>query len=263
MKRRPELRKHASLVIGAGLICALASLALLAPWIAPHHPVLDADLMSAAEPPSGAFPLGTDAQGRDILSRILYGARISLTIGLVSQIINTLIGVTLGVSAGYFGGWWDDLVNGLTNLMLGIPSLIFALAIMAVLGPGVPSLLLALGLTNWSYTCRIARSQTLTIRSLAYAEAARAIGCGNARIMAGAHSAEHAGTSHRHGDARHGFGRLGGSVALLSRPWRPGAATKLGLDVVRGSRSTACGALDIRLSRYCDFRLRPGLQPPG
>lgn len=184
MKRRPELRKHASLVIGAGLICALASLALLAPWIAPHHPVLDADLMSAAEPPSGAFPLGTDAQGRDILSRILYGARISLTIGLVSQIINTLIGVTLGVSAGYFGGWWDDLVNGLTNLMLGIPSLIFALAIMAVLGPGVPSLLLALGLTNWSYTCRIARSQTLTIRSLAYAEAARAIGCGNARIMA-------------------------------------------------------------------------------
>ena len=107
----------------------------LAPWIALTDPVMDANLMNAEIPPCWEFPFGTDAQGRDIYSRIVYGARISLTVGIVSQICNSLIGVTLGLTAGYWGGWWDDLVSGLTNLMLAIPSLVFALAIMAILGP--------------------------------------------------------------------------------------------------------------------------------
>ena len=91
--------------------------------------------MNAEIPPCWEFPFGTDAQGRDIYSRIVYGARISLTVGIVSQICNSLIGVTLGLTAGYWGGLVGRLVSGLTNLMLAIPSLIFALAIMAILGP--------------------------------------------------------------------------------------------------------------------------------
>ena len=139
------------LALGRRRLVAIAiAAAILAPWIALTDPVMDANLMNAEMPPGWEFPFGTDAQGRDIYSRIVYGARISLTVGIVSQIINTLIGVTLGLTAGYWGGWWDDLVNGLTNLMLAIPSLVFALAIMAMLGPGLVSLLIALGLTNWS-----------------------------------------------------------------------------------------------------------------
>ncbi len=87
------------------------------------------------------------------------------------------------MTAGYWGGWWDDLVNGFTNVMLAIPSLIFALAVMAVLGPGLPSLLIALGLTNWSWTCRIARSSTLSLKSLGYVQAAQTLGYGDLRIM--------------------------------------------------------------------------------
>src|SRR5882757_6897368 len=136
--------------VGGGLV----GLAIGAPWIALTDPVMDANLMNAELPPSWEFPFGTDAQGRDIFSRIVYGARISLTVGIVSQVCNSLIGVTLGLTA----GWWDDLVSGLTNLMLAIPSLVFALAIMAILGPGLLSLVIALGLTSWSYSCRIARA---------------------------------------------------------------------------------------------------------
>src|SRR6185295_16810058 len=106
---------------------------------------MDANLMNAELPPSWEFPFGTDAQGRDIYSRICYGARISLTVGVVSQILNSLIGVSLGLTAGYWGGWWDDFVTGLTNLMLAIPSLIFALAIMAILGPLIVIATLGMG----------------------------------------------------------------------------------------------------------------------
>ncbi|MDH7787215.1 peptide/nickel transport system permease protein [Ochrobactrum sp. 19YEA23] len=172
-----------NLVFG-GLVCIIILIAaVFAPLLAHYHPVLDADLMNAELPPDAQFWFGTDAQGRDVYSRILYGAQISLTVGIVSQCINTVIGLGFGISAGYFGGWWDDFVNGLTNLMLAIPSLIFALAIMAVLGPGLPSLLLALGLTNWSWTCRIARSSTLSLKKQGYVQAAKMLGYSDIRIM--------------------------------------------------------------------------------
>ncbi|MDX5381513.1 MAG: ABC transporter permease [Rhodobacterales bacterium] len=156
---------------------------LFAQWLAPFDPVMDANLMNAEMPPDAEFWFGTDAQGRDVYSRILYGAQISLTVGIVSQLINTVIGVVLGMTAGYWGGWWDDFVNGLTNVMLAIPSLIFALAVMAVLGPGLVSLLIALGLTNWSWTCRIARSSTLSLKSQGYVQAAQTLGYSDLRIM--------------------------------------------------------------------------------
>jgi peptide/nickel transport system permease protein len=178
-----SVKLGANLWIGGGLVAVAIVVAVLAPWITLTDPVLDANLMNAELPPDWTFPFGTDAQGRDIYSRIVYGARISLTVGIVSQIANSIIGVSLGLSAGFWGGWWDDLVSGLTNLMLAIPSLIFALAIMAILGPGLTSLLIALGLTNWSYSCRIARAQALSLKSQGYIQAARILGYGDVRIM--------------------------------------------------------------------------------
>jgi peptide/nickel transport system permease protein len=178
-----SVKLGANLWIGGGLVAVAIVVAVLAPWITLTDPVLDANLMNAELPPDWTFPFGTDGQGRDIYSRIVYGARISLTVGIVSQIANSIIGVSLGLSAGFWGGWWDDLVSGLTNLMLAIPSLIFALAIMAILGPGLTSLLIALGLTNWSYSCRIARAQALSLKSQGYIQAARILGYGDVRIM--------------------------------------------------------------------------------
>jgi len=139
--------------------------------------------MYALEAPSRQFLFGTDSQGRDILSRIIYGARVSLGVGLISQGINSLIGIILGLTAGLFGRWWDDLVMGLTNITLSIPSLIVALAIVALVGPGLFKVFIALGFTNWSYSCRITRSQVLSARSLEYEQAVRALGYGRIRLM--------------------------------------------------------------------------------
>ncbi|WP_300671973.1 ABC transporter permease [Desulfoluna sp.] len=182
---KAALKGNSNLIIGAVLTVLVIGMAVFAPVLAPYHPVDDADLMVAEEPPSSDYLCGTDTQGRDVLSRVIYGSRISLSVGLVSQLINTLIGVILGVTAGYFGSWWDDLIMGLTNIMLSIPSMIFALAIMALLGPGLVNIYIALGLTNWSFTCRITRSQVLSAKRIEYIRAAEALGYGKWRIMFG------------------------------------------------------------------------------
>ena len=176
-------KKRINLAIGAFIVLLFILMAIFAPVLAPYHPVDDADLMVAEEPPSADFIFGTDSQGRDILSRVIYGSRISLSIGLVTQVINTIIGIILGVTAGFFGKWWDDLVMGFTSIMLSIPSLVFALAVMALLGPGLVNVFIALGLTNWAFTCRIVRSQVLSARSMDYVTAARALGYSKVRIM--------------------------------------------------------------------------------
>jgi len=176
-------RNRINLFIGGTIVLGFVLMAVFAPVIAPYHPVDDADLMVAEQAPDAQFWFGTDSQGRDILSRVIYGARISLSIGLVTQLINTIIGIVLGVTAGFFGKLWDDLIMGLTSIMLSIPSLVFALAVMALLGPGLVNVFIALGLTNWAYTCRIARSQVLSARSLDYVTASRALGYSRGRIM--------------------------------------------------------------------------------
>jgi peptide/nickel transport system permease protein len=182
----PPLRRilrRKNLVIGGATTLVIVLAAIFAPLLAPFDPIDHADLLHSEEPPSRTHLFGTDTQGRDILSRVIYGARVSLSVGLVTQSLNSVIGILLGLTAGFFGRWWDDLVMGLTNIMLSIPALIFALAIMAVLGPGLFNVFVALGFTNWSYSCRITRSQVLGARSLDYVTAARALGQGRARIM--------------------------------------------------------------------------------
>lgn len=175
--------KSLNLWIGIGIVAILVVVALLAPWLAPYHPVESADLRNAGLPPGGAFVMGTDEQGRDILSRVFHGARISLMVGLVVQMMNTCVGVTLGLTAGYFGGWWDEFVQGLTNLMLAVPTIVFALALMTILGPGLTSLFIALGLTDWSYSARISRAQILSQRSQNYVQAAQTMGYGTAHVI--------------------------------------------------------------------------------
>jgi peptide/nickel transport system permease protein len=170
-------------MLGGAVTLVIVLMAVFAPLLAPYDPIDQADLLHAEESPNRAFLFGTDTQGRDILSRVIYGARVSLAIGLITQCLNSLIGVLLGLTAGFLGRWWDDLVMGLTNIMLSIPALVLALAIMAVLGPGLFNVFLALGFTNWSYSCRVTRSQVLAARSLDYVTAARALGQGRARIM--------------------------------------------------------------------------------
>jgi peptide/nickel transport system permease protein len=177
------VRRQKNLLIGGGIAMAIVCVAIFAPLFAPYDPINQADLLRSEEPPSGSFLFGTDSQGRDILSRVIYGARVSLAIGLVTQCLNSLIGILLGLTAGFLGKWWDDLVMGLTNVMLSIPALVLALAIMAVLGPGLFNVFLALGFTNWSYSCRVTRSQVLAARSLDYVTAARALGQGQFTIM--------------------------------------------------------------------------------
>ncbi len=177
------MKIRVNLWLGAVLFVTVVLAGLLAPWLAHTDPVMDANLMNAETPPGAEFWFGTDAQGRDIYSRVLHGARISLTVGIVTQAINTVIGVALGMSAGYWGGWWDDVVSGLTNMMLAIPSLVFALAVMAILTPGLTSLLIALGLTNWSHTCRLSRAATLSVRSQGYIRAAQVLGFSDLHIM--------------------------------------------------------------------------------
>jgi peptide/nickel transport system permease protein len=178
-----QLTRRKNLVIGAVVTVVMVIMALFAPLIAPYDPVYDADLMVAEEPPSSAYIFGTDDQGRDIFSRVVYGARISLSVGLISQLMNSIIGITLGLLAGYFGKWVDDLIMGLTNIMLSIPSIIFALAVMALLGPGLINVFIALGFTNWSYTCRITRSQALYTKNLNYVNASRALSYSEVNIM--------------------------------------------------------------------------------
>lgn len=174
--------KNKSILIGGSIIIVMSLIAVLAPLISPHNPI-KGNLLQALESPGKHFLFGTDPYGRDLLSRVIYGARLSLMIGLVVQTMNSLIGVTLGILGGYFGGGIDDLITGLTNIMLSMPTLILALAIMAVLGPSIMNIFIALGVVGWTYSCRIARAETLSAREKDFVIAAKALGCSTFDIL--------------------------------------------------------------------------------
>jgi len=182
MKITTFVKKNKGLMIGASIVFTVVIIAVFARLIAPHSFRIG-NLMDSLSPPCKKYWLGTDQYGRDILSRLIYGARLSLMIGFVAQSINTFIGVTLGLIAGYYGGVVDDIIMGITNITLSMPALVLALAIMALLGPGLINLFIALGIVNWTYTCRITRAETLSVRATTYTEAARAIGCSPSRIL--------------------------------------------------------------------------------
>ena len=177
-----RLRKQRLAMIGGGILFLLLFVALCAPVLAPHDP-MEQNLYARLEPPSLEHPLGTDDFGRDILSRMIYGSRISLRIGGASITAALLVGTLLGLWAGYWGGWADTLIMRCMDLLLAFPSILLAIAIVAVAGPGIDNAIMAVSVVLIPQFARLVRSSVLTVRETAYVEAARALGAGQMRIL--------------------------------------------------------------------------------
>ncbi|MFA7412996.1 MAG: ABC transporter permease [Rhizobium sp.] len=172
----------------AVLVLIFVLMAIFAPWIAPHDPN-ETDLFRRLQPPAWmpggewSYLLGCDGLGRDILSRIIYGSRISIYIGTAVILVATTIGIIAGLAAGYLRGWVDIAISRLVDILLGFPYLIFAIGLMAMMGPGLVNIILALAYKEWVIPCRVVRGETLAVRELEYVEAARAIGASRFHIM--------------------------------------------------------------------------------
>ncbi|MFH1386821.1 MAG: ABC transporter permease [bacterium] len=156
-------------------------LAVIAPLIVPYSP--DDIIEKEIQGPSLRHFFGTDDLGRDLFSRALYGARISLTVGLVAVIISVLIGTLFGALSGFYGGWLDALIMRGVDVMLAFPSIFLILAVQAMLTPNIYNVMVVIGLTSWMGVARLVRGEFLRIRELSYVEAARAIGCSDLRII--------------------------------------------------------------------------------
>ena len=176
------MKRHRLALAGAAVLTVLSVTALLAPLLAPFDP-FEHNLYNRLRPPSLTHPLGTDDFGRDILSRIMYGARISLRIGLVAISIALSLGTSLGLIAGYRGGWSDMLIMRLVDILLAFPSILLAIAIVAVLGPGIDNVMVAVSIVMIPQYARLVRASVLFIREQAFVEAARALGAGEFRIL--------------------------------------------------------------------------------
>ncbi len=175
-------KKNKVAMICLGIVIVLCFVALFAPWIAPYDPdaqVLTERLMA----PNAQHWFGTDDLGRDIFSRIVYGCRISLSVGIVSQIIATVIGYTMGVCAGYFGGKVDAVISFIIQVFSSFPFLLFAIAIMFVLGPGLINLYLALGLLGWASTARLIRGDVMRLKKMEYIDACKISGGSSFKII--------------------------------------------------------------------------------
>lgn len=168
--------------IGGGLVLGWILLAVFAPLVAPYDPLAQ-DLMARLQPPSWTHPLGTDNFGRDILSRIIFGTRLDLQMGILGVLFPFLIGITLGSLAGYFGGIVDTLLMRLLEVTIAFPYFVLVIAIISILGPGVSSFYISVALVGWVSYARLVRSEILVLREQDYVTAARALGYGHGRIM--------------------------------------------------------------------------------
>jgi peptide/nickel transport system permease protein len=174
--------RHPSAMIGLVLLSTIVVLAFLAPVLSPHSP-LKQDVLVALQAPTRSHPFGTDPFGRDILARVLFGGRLSLTFGLLVVLIAMLAGVPLGIIAAYFGGWTDEIISRMIDILLAFPGFLLALVIVAVLGPSLPNAMLAVAVASIPAFTRVVRGSVLSEGSREYVLAARALGCGDARIM--------------------------------------------------------------------------------
>lgn len=184
-----RLRAHVGVRIGGALVAAVCLLALVGPLLAPNDPSHQ-DILTGLGPlgepveAGGAFLLGTDPLGRDLLSRALYGARVSLAVGVVSTCISLGIGVTVGLCAGYFRGWVDTVLMRTADVVLSFPFLLLCIALVGIREErGISNVFIVLGLLGWTTMARVVRGKVLAVREMEFIEAARAMGLGHARIL--------------------------------------------------------------------------------
>ena len=175
-------RKNHLAAASAVLLVLLVLAAIFVPILSPYDGTTG-DPSIRLQAPSAAHWLGTDEMGRDVLTRLLYGARISLAVGVVPTLISMVLGVALGIAAGYFGGWVDYVLMRLADVMLAFPSLLLAMVIMYTLGGGVMNIFLALALVGWASVARVARSETISLKESEYVQAAQSIGVKPLRII--------------------------------------------------------------------------------
>ncbi len=187
------LRRSPQAGFGGAILAAILVLALAAPLVSPTGPD-DVNPAARLMPPLSSAPdpagaprlhiLGTDAIGRDVLTRVIYGSRISLTVGVMAALLSAAVGVLVGCIAGYFGGWIDAAASWLMEVQLSFPFLLLAIFLLAALGGGVTAVILILALATWVNTARVVRGQVLSIKAQGYVEAARTSGAGSVRILA-------------------------------------------------------------------------------
>ncbi len=183
-----SLARSRAAVVGVLVLSVVVAVAAAAAWIAPHNPneqVLERRLLPPAwlEGGTRSHPLGTDHLGRDILSRMMYGSRISLAVGFSAVLISGLLGVAAGLVAGYYGRGYDAAIMRLVDIQLAFPFILLALAVIGVLGPGLRNVILVLGVAGWMVYARVVRAQVLSVREREFVEAARAVGASDLRII--------------------------------------------------------------------------------
>jgi ABC-type dipeptide/oligopeptide/nickel transport system permease subunit len=176
------LRRDARAWFGIGVIALMVLLAVLAPLVS-HHDPLRIDLVNQLQGPSAAHWLGTDIQGRDVWARLVYGSRVSLSAGVVSQAIALLLGLTLGLAAGYKGGWVDELVMRLADVTLAFPTLLLLIAMAAALQPSLGVVFFTIGVVGWAGMARLVRGQVLVVRQLEFVQASKALGARDTRVV--------------------------------------------------------------------------------
>jgi ABC-type dipeptide/oligopeptide/nickel transport system permease subunit len=177
-----RLKRDRRAWFGGGVIVLLVVLAAAAPIFARHDP-FGIDLINSLEPPSPQHWFGTDIQGRDVWARLVYGARVSLSVGIVSQGIALSLGIFLGLLAGYYGRWVDELVMRLADVTLAFPTLLLLIALVAALQPSLTVVFITIGVVGWAGMARLVRGQVLVVREQEFVQAERALGAGDARIL--------------------------------------------------------------------------------
>ena len=177
-----RLISHRSVVVGGILFALVLIAAIFANWLAPFDPV-DTDPVNALQPPGGEHWMGTDQLGRDVFSRVIHGARPSLIMGVVPMLISSLIGTTAGMIIGYYGRWADLVMSRFVDIALAFPPILLALTVVAVLGPGLWSVSLALGLSGIPFYIRMARGQVIQAKEAPFVQTAVAIGASDRRVM--------------------------------------------------------------------------------